>query len=76
MIHGVTVVMSGVADLGMLDMGVDPYDLSGHVADGAWGNPHFQTIPSAGTKDGVFPHGCRSFSRRIRIEQSPPLHTA
>jgi hypothetical protein len=65
MIQMVTVVTS-VADLGMLDMGIDPYDLSGHVADGAWGNPHFQTIPTVGTKDGVFPHGRRSFSRSIK----------
>jgi hypothetical protein len=75
MIHMVTVVTSMV-DLGKLDVRVDPYDLSGHVADGAWGNSYFQTIPSIGAKDGEFPHGCRSFSRRIRIEQRPPLHTA
>jgi hypothetical protein len=76
MIHVVTFLRSVVADLGKLDMGIDPNDLSGRVADGARGNPHFQTIPTVGTKDGVFPHGCRSFSRRIKIEQSPPRQTA
>jgi hypothetical protein len=86
MIHVVTLGMSVVdllvtlgveMDLGMLDMGINPHDLSGRrEADGVRGDPHFQTSPSVGAKDVLFPHRCRSFSRRRRIEQSPPLRTA